>query len=44
VTLVADGRGEFTVTADGKVLWDKHKEGRFPEHDEVLDPLEALTG
>jgi len=40
VTLVPGGRGEFTVVADGNVLWDKHAEGRFPEHDEVLDKLE----
>lgn len=33
----------FDVTADGKVVFSKHKEGRFPETDEVLRSLSALA-
>ena len=34
------GRGDFIVKADGKVLWDKKgREGRFPEHKEILHQL-----
>jgi selT/selW/selH-like putative selenoprotein len=28
---VPGGRGEFTVTADGQTLWNKHEKGSFPE-------------
>ena len=31
--------GQFDVIADGKLLFSKHKENRFPEHDEVLHAL-----
>lgn len=31
----------FDVLADGKVVFSKHKEGRFPEVDEVLKTLAA---
>jgi selT/selW/selH-like putative selenoprotein len=31
--------GQFDVIADGKLLFSKHKEQRFPEHDEVLRAL-----
>lgn len=37
--LIPGGGGEFTVTADGKKLWDKHESHRFPEHDEILKQL-----
>jgi selT/selW/selH-like putative selenoprotein len=28
--------GEFEVTLDGRLLFSKKAEGRFPSHDEVL--------
>jgi selT/selW/selH-like putative selenoprotein len=31
--------GQFDVIADGKLIFSKQKEGRFPEHKEVLDAL-----
>jgi len=39
VTLTPGKTGEFTVTADGKKLWDKFESDRFPEHEEVLTQL-----
>ncbi|HNN98353.1 MAG TPA: Rdx family protein [Pseudomonadota bacterium] len=33
------GRGQFDVIADGKLLFSKHKTGRFPESKEILDLL-----
>ncbi|MSP23898.1 MAG: hypothetical protein EXR75_01795 [Myxococcales bacterium] len=38
-TLTPGGKGEFTVLADGKKLWDKHETGRFPEDAEILSQL-----
>lgn len=29
----------FDVHADGKLVFSKHREGRFPEHDEILGAL-----
>jgi selenoprotein W-related protein len=31
--------GIFDVLLDGKMVFSKHQQGRFPEHDEVLAPL-----
>jgi selT/selW/selH-like putative selenoprotein len=31
--------GQFDVLVDGRLVFSKHKEGRFPEHDEVLRAL-----
>ncbi|MFN7669946.1 MAG: Rdx family protein [Planctomycetota bacterium] len=35
------GRGDFVVTADGALLWDKKRRDgdRFPQHDEILRQL-----
>jgi predicted Rdx family selenoprotein len=30
---------QFDVVADGKVIFSKQKEGRFPEHDEIIRAL-----
>ncbi|MBW2454205.1 MAG: Rdx family protein [Deltaproteobacteria bacterium] len=37
--IIPGATGEFTVTADGRKLWDKFKSGRFPEHDEITSQL-----
>lgn len=29
----------FDVTVDGKLVFSKHREGRFPEQDEILNAL-----
>ena len=33
--------GVFDVTADGTLVFSKHREGRFPDNDEVLSALAA---
>ncbi|MBL8735508.1 MAG: Rdx family protein [Planctomycetes bacterium] len=39
------GRGDFVVTVDGRLLWDKRgREGRFPEPDEILAKLAYPRG
>jgi selT/selW/selH-like putative selenoprotein len=30
----------FDVSVDGKVIFSKHKEGRFPETEEVLKAMQ----
>ena len=37
--MIRSSGGAFEVTKDGKLIYSKHKEGRFPEHDEVLSQL-----
>ena len=37
--LQAGKTGQFDVIADGKLIFSKQREGRFPEHKEVLDAL-----
>lgn len=37
--LIKGDNGVFDVEVDGKLLFSKHKEGRFPEHEEVLAKL-----
>lgn len=39
VTLVDGERGIFDVTVDGKLVFSKHKEGKFPEWDEIKSAL-----
>lgn len=34
----------FDVTADGKTVFSKHREGRFPDHEEILSALAPLSG
>ena len=43
VELVKGHRGIFDVVADGKVVFSKHDQERFPEHPEILDALQALV-
>lgn len=37
--LVTGTAGQFDVLVDGKLLFSKHKEGRFPDHEEILQGL-----
>ena len=37
--MIEGAGGIFDVKADGEVVFSKHDEGRFPEHDEVLEAL-----
>ena len=41
IELVRGGGGVFDVSVDGKVLFSKHKQGRFPEPGEILSILRA---
>jgi hypothetical protein len=36
---VSGKKSQFDVVADGKLIFSKQKEGRFPEHDEVIRAL-----
>jgi selenoprotein W-related protein len=39
--LIPGAGGIFDVKVDGTMIFSKHEVGRFPEHDEILDQLEA---
>ena len=38
-TLVVGTPGQFDVLVDGKMIFSKHAEGRFPEEEEILRSL-----
>ena len=40
--LIPSQGGCFEVVADGKLIFSKNAEKRFPEHEEVLTQLEAM--
>ena len=44
VELVRGGGGVFDVSLDGKLLFSKHKQDRFPEPGEILSILRAGRG
>jgi selT/selW/selH-like putative selenoprotein len=35
--------GQFDVLVDGKLVFSKNAQGRFPEHQEVLDEMSKLA-
>lgn len=39
--LVPSGGGVFEVTVDGRLVFSKRKEGRFPEDEEILKLLKS---
>lgn len=39
--LTPGGGGVFDVSVDGRLVYSKHRTGRFPEPDEVLAALRA---
>jgi selenoprotein W-related protein len=41
--LVPGGGGVFDVSVNGKVIFSKKQEGRFPETQEILGALEKAT-
>ena len=41
--LIEGDGGIFDVIVDGRLLFSKHEEGRFPETDEVLRLLRGAT-
>ena len=42
--VVAGGRGQFDVVADGRLIFSKHSEQRFPEPDEIIKALQLDGG
>jgi predicted Rdx family selenoprotein len=36
---VSGQKSQFDVIADGKLIFSKQQEGRFPEHDEIIRAL-----
>ena len=38
--MIKSGGGVFEITAAGKLIFSKKKEGRFPKHGEILEKLE----
>ena len=39
--MIKGGGGIFDVHVDGRRVYSKHEEGRFPEHEEILDLVGA---
>jgi selT/selW/selH-like putative selenoprotein len=39
--LVVGGRGMFDVEADGKLIFSRHREGRFPTPGEIISALKG---
>jgi len=37
--VVSGAKSQFDVVADGELIFSKQKEGRFPEHDEIIRAL-----
>ena len=40
--LIEGSGGVFDVTVDGQLIYSKHDQGRFPEHDEIVDQIRRL--
>jgi len=40
--LIRSGGGVFEVEADGKLIFSKKQEHRFPTHDEVIESLKSI--
>jgi hypothetical protein len=36
---VEGAKSQYDVVADGRVLFSKEQEGRFPDHDEIIAAL-----
>ena len=41
--LIGGSSGIFDVTADGALVYSKHRTGRFPENAEVVQALRAIS-
>jgi len=37
--VVSGAKSQFDVVGDGKLIFSKQKEGRFPEHEEITQAL-----
>jgi len=38
-SIVSGEKSQFDVVADGRLVFSKQREGRFPEHDEIIELL-----
>jgi predicted Rdx family selenoprotein len=38
---VSGEKSQYDVVADGKLIFSKQREGRFPEHDEIIRALSS---
>lgn len=38
-TLIKGSGGQFEVVLDGKLIFSKKQQGRFPEHSEVVNQI-----
>jgi predicted Rdx family selenoprotein len=38
---VSGKKSQYDVVADGKLIFSKQREGRFPEHDEIIRALSS---
>jgi len=38
-TATPGGKGQFDVLAEGKLVFSKHEQGRYPETGEILEAL-----
>ena len=38
---IEGAKSQYDVRADGRLVFSKQSEGRFPEHDEILSALRA---
>ena len=41
--LIKGRNGVFDVVANGRLIFSKHAEGRFPEDDEIVEALRSLA-
>ena len=41
-TLIPGGGGVFDVSADGKLIFSKKKEGRYPDAKEIVGALQKM--
>ena len=38
---VSGEKSQYDVVADGRLIFSKQREGRFPEHDEIIRALSS---
>ncbi|MBA3011419.1 MAG: Rdx family protein [Proteobacteria bacterium] len=41
--LIAGSNGVYDIMADGRLVFSKHQENRFPENDEIIRLLKQIT-
>ncbi|MBU0971407.1 MAG: Rdx family protein [Proteobacteria bacterium] len=41
--LIPGSNGVYDIVADGRLVFSKHQENRFPENDEIIRSLKQIT-